>query len=284
MSLTLSAFAFSVENSFASSADKPEYIAHRGWSSRAPENTLAAFKLAAKNSKFYGVEFDVWEGSYPNVTKTIKDEKGHKQTVSVRQDPLLLVMHDESIWRMCGASESVRTISRKTLDYYTIIHGRNVIKYEGQKIPTVDESLDTIYKYSKGAVPVIELKHRLSKRALKYLLKYLDGREAVIISFEFSAVSDAVKMARRLGISDKIQTMYLLNALSSNEYATVISKIKSAGIDCVSLKYNIVSRNTVKRFHKSKIKVCVWTLPNKSTARNYVLMGVDYITANGAIY
>ena len=48
------------------------------------------------------------------------------------------------------------------------------------------KAIDTIYNYSRGAIPVIELKHRLSKRALEYLLKYLDGCDAVIISFDFS--------------------------------------------------------------------------------------------------
>ena len=281
ISLALSVFVLSAGDTYAVSAGNPEYIAHRGWSSRAPENTLAAFRLASKNSRFYGVEFDVWEASYPDTARTIKDEEGNKQTITVRQDPLLLVMHDENIRRMCGVSKNVRKISRKTLGRYTIRSGNNVSKYRGQKIPTVEESLDTIYKYSNGAVPVIELKHRLSKRALKYLLKYLDGHKAVIISFDFSAVSDTVKMARELGISDNIQTMYLMNSLSSDGYAAVIRKIKSAGIDCVSLKYNLVSKNTVKSFHKSNIRVCVWTLPNKSTARRYARMGVDYITANG---
>ncbi len=61
--LTLSVFAFAGTDSYAASVKKPKYIAHRGWSSRAPENTLAAFRLAAKNSRFYGVELDVWEAS-----------------------------------------------------------------------------------------------------------------------------------------------------------------------------------------------------------------------------
>lgn len=284
ISLLLALFVSPCSVSYAASSDGPRYIAHRGWSSRAPENTLAAFRLAAKNTKFYGVEFDVWEASYPDLTRTVMDEDGSKQTVNVRQDPLLLVMHDENIKRMCGVSRNIRKISRKTLGRYTIRSGNKVSKYNNQKIPTAEQALDTIFKYSKGAIPVIELKHRLSKRALKYLLEYLDGREAVIISFEFSAVSDAVKMARKMDISDSTHTMYLRKSLSSKKYAATIRKMKKAGIDCISLKYTAISRNTVKRFHKSKLKVCAWTLPNKSTTRKYVRMGVDYITANGAVY
>lgn len=61
LSLALSIFALSAEDTHA--AAKPKYIAHRGWSSIAPENTLPAFRLAARNSGFYGVEFDIWEST-----------------------------------------------------------------------------------------------------------------------------------------------------------------------------------------------------------------------------
>jgi len=282
--LALSVFAFAGADSYAASVKKPKYIAHRGWSSKAPENTLAAFRLAAKNSRFYGVEFDVWEASYPDKTEVIIDEEGNEQTVTVQQDPLLLVMHDDNIKRMCDVSRIIKKISRKTLDKYTIKHGSNISKYKGQKIPTSDQALDTIYSNSKGAIPVIELKERLSKRALRYLLESLNGREAVVISFSFNAVADTVKMARSMGISDNIKTMYLKKKLSSKNYTSMISKLKKAGIDCISLKYTQVSSKTVKSFHKSKIKVCIWTVPNKSTAKKYAKMGVDYITANGAVY
>ena len=43
----LSVFAFSAQDTYA--ASWPKYIAHRGWSYRAPENTLPAFRLAAEN-------------------------------------------------------------------------------------------------------------------------------------------------------------------------------------------------------------------------------------------
>jgi NAD(P)H-dependent flavin oxidoreductase YrpB (nitropropane dioxygenase family) len=87
-----------------------------------------------------------------------------------------------------------------------------------------------------------------------------------------------------MGISDNIETMYLKKKLSSKNYTSMISKLKKTGIDCISLKYTQVSSKTVKRFHKSKIKICIWTVPNKSTAKKYAKMGVDYITANGAVF
>lgn len=210
----------------------------------------------------------MWEASY--------DKKTEK--------PLLLVMHDQSIQRMCGKNVDIRSISRKTLKKYKIRYGNNVSKYPGQRIPTIEKALDSIYDNSRGAIPVIELKHRLSKRALKYLLRYLDGRKAVIISFDFDAVADTIKMAEKLGISDDVRTMYLVSWISANQYSSTIKKMKNAGMDCVSIKYPYINKSTVKAFHKKKIKVSAWTLPDKKTARAYVGMGVDYITANGRVW
>ena len=274
----------------AASAKRPQYIAHRGLSAKAPENTLAAFKLAADDSNFYGVEFDIWESSAePAVrteTETFIDEDGNEQvrTREVPNDPLILVMHNSSIKRMCGVKKKIRTISRSDLDSYTIISGKRVSLYSGQKIPTVEQTLDTIWSGSGNAVPVIELKHRFSERGLKYLITLLGDRKAVIISFNFNAVADAARMARSMGIRNNIQTMYLMDKLPKKKYSSTIRKMKKADIDCLSLDYTKLKKTTVKRFHKAGLKVCVWTLPSRKKARKCARMGVDYITANGAIY
>lgn len=294
LSLVLSSFAMAAavpgSQTYAASGKKARYIAHRGWSAKAPENSLAALKLAAQNPHFYGVEFDIWESTKEPKTKTVTEtavaEDGTEQTVTktVENEPLLLVMHDENINRTCGVSKNIHKITRKNLSKYTITKGKNVSKYRGQKIPTLEQALDTIYTNSKGAIPVIELKERLSSRALKYMLQCLDGRKAVVISFSFKAVADTEKMARSMGISGNIQTMYLRQKLSSKKYSSTIRKMKAAGIDCISLNYKVVSKKTVKKFHKAKLQVCTWTLPNKKTARRYRKMGADYITANGKVY
>ena len=182
LSLTLSVFAFSAQDTYAASGTK--YIAHRGWSSKAPENTLPAFKLAAKNKKFYGVEFDIWES------------KAQKSG-----DPLLLVMHDENIKRMCGVSKNVRNITRASRKKYTIKSGKNIKNYKSLKIPTAELALNKIWKYSEGAIPVIELKHRLSSRALKHLFDLIGNHKVAIISFNYDAVNDAVKLAKKRGVS-----------------------------------------------------------------------------------
>lgn len=274
----------------AASGKNAKYIAHRGWSTRAPENSLAAFALASGNSRFYGVEFDVWESAAEpatkDITETFIDEEGNEQTQTrtVPNDPLLLVMHDASTGRMCGANAGIQSINRDSLNNYSITGGKNAGWYPGQKIPTVEQALDTIWRNSNGAIPVIELKHRLSPRALEYLLDCIGSHNAVIISFDFNAVSDVVRMAGSKGMSGNIQTMYLMKKLKKKKYNAAIRQVKAAGIDCISLKYTSVTKKFVKKAHKKGIKVCTWTVPSKKKARKYARMGVDYITANGPVW
>lgn len=274
----------------AASGKNVKYIAHRGWSNHAPENSLAAFALAAGNSRFYGVEFDVWESatepSTKVITETVIDEEGNEQTQTktVPNDPLLLVMHDATTGRMCGSNVGIQFINRASLNNYNIIGGKNARYYSGQKIPTVEQTLDTIWRNSNGAIPVIELKHRLSPRALEYLLNCIGGHYASIISFDYNAVADVERMAASKGMSGNIQTMYLMKKLKKKKYNAAIGQIKAAGIDCISLKYTAINKRLIKKFHKAGIGVCAWTLPNKKKARRYARMGVDYITANGPVW
>lgn len=226
--LVLSAIVLPPVGVHAASAKKPLYIAHRGLSAKAPENTLASFALASKYKNFYGIEFDVWESEAENDNS----------------DPLLLVMHDSTTKRMCGIKANVQSITRANLGKYVIKKGKNIKKYKGQTIPTIEQTLDTIWKNSKGAIPVIELKHRLSPRALDYLLTCLGNHRAVIISFEFDAITDTIQMAEAKGIKDNIKTMYLMNKLSSKKYSSTAARLDASGIDCISLKYTTINKNS----------------------------------------
>lgn len=248
-------------------ASRTKFIAHRGFSSKAPENSLAAFKLAARNKKFYGVEFDVWEA-----------------TSAPGETPLLLVMHDNNTQRMTGIYSDIRTLNRWSLGQYKIRKGKRVKKFRNQRIPTIEESLNTIWAYSRGAIPVIELKHRLSPAAMEYLLNCVGQHQAVIISFDFDAVSDAVQKAREMGLSGNISTMYVSRYLTAGDYASTIASMYAAGIDSISLRYNIVNKYTVSAFHNAGLKVCVWTVPNRKSVRKFKKMGVDYITENNAYF
>lgn len=99
--------------------------AHRGlWGSDVPENSLAGFRRAAEQG--YGIELDV----------------------RLTGDGHLVVHHDSSTQRMCGADMLVKETSLETL---RTLH----LNDTEERIPTFDEVLETV----AGRVPlIVELK------------------------------------------------------------------------------------------------------------------------------
>lgn len=102
--------------------DKPIILAHRGASAFAPENTIAAFKLA-KDHDADGVELDV---------KLTKDE-------------IPIIIHDGSFNRTTNGSGS---ISELTFDQVKRLDAGNWFgqNYSGERIPTLSEVFEVLGK------------------------------------------------------------------------------------------------------------------------------------------
>ena len=103
------------------------HYAHRGLHdnrSKAPENSLEAFRLAVVNG--YGIELDV----------------------QITKDLVPVVFHDYDLKRTCGVDKKVRDLDYEELCQYKLFESQ-------EKIPSLREALDCI----GGRVPIIvELK------------------------------------------------------------------------------------------------------------------------------
>ena len=77
-------------------------IAHRGFSSQAPENSIPAFEKALE-SGFYGIECDIW--------KTLDGE--------------FMVSHDGDLNRMFGYDFQIATLTTEQIKKYFMINGSN---------------------------------------------------------------------------------------------------------------------------------------------------------------
>ena len=73
------------------------YVAHRGYTKYAPDNSIPAFEAAGREG-FQAVECDIHE--------TAKDKKGKRRFV---------IMHDQTLNRMCGLSG--KNVYQKKLTY-----------------------------------------------------------------------------------------------------------------------------------------------------------------------
>lgn len=97
------------------------YVAHRGYTKYAPENSIPAFEAAGREG-FQAVECDIHE--------TAKDKKGKRRFV---------IMHDQTLNRMCGLSG--KNIYQKIQSKYHIKTGNNIESYTKKqlRIPSLEE-------------------------------------------------------------------------------------------------------------------------------------------------
>jgi len=102
--------------------EKPLIIAHRGASAHAPENTLAAFRLAAEQGAG-AIELDV----------------------KLSRDGEVVVMHDHSLKRTTGKPGEVNQFTLRELK--ELDAGRHFSdQFRGERIPTLGEVFKTIGK------------------------------------------------------------------------------------------------------------------------------------------
>ncbi|RUL52034.1 glycerophosphodiester phosphodiesterase [Lysinibacillus antri] len=149
-------------------------FAHRGYSAKYPENTLAAFRAAA-HLPIYGVELDV------HLTK----------------DQQMVVIHDETIDRTSNGSGFVKDMTLEELrkfDYGSWFSE----EFSGEKIPTLSEVLaifcNTNYRVNIELKSDIFVYVGLEKLVLQ-AVKSFDMMEQVILSsFDHEAVARVARL------------------------------------------------------------------------------------------
>lgn len=225
---------------------KVKFIAHRGLSSCAPENTLPAYILAGKN-KFYACECDIQE----------------------TKDNEFILMHDDTIDRMTNGVGKVSDFTLKELRNLRIDAGSNIDKYENLKIPTLNEYLEICIK--EKITPVIELKN-LSKRSIKKLLNTIrkhDLEDKVII-ISFNKV--ILQTIRQRNLDIDLQWIADLNKENIDF--------------CAKNKMNIdsdrgtVAKEMIKYAHDKGVLVNVWTVDEPEIINMLINYGVDFISTN----
>lgn len=228
------------------------FIAHRGRSDIAPENTLAAMNLALQCG-YEGVELDV--------VKTSDNE--------------LVVSHDASLLRMCGIPVDIGSLTLEQVISYRIINGTNVAEYPTEFVPSLDQVLRLVARYSDKTVR-IELKEELPEEALVKLIKKIRSfgleKRVIVISF----YENNIKSIRKLkAYGGDFITLEYLTKDPGQALENVCIPYK-AGLDT---EYTSLQKEDVIMAHRNGLKVNVWTVDNFVDAYRMVYdMNVDYMT------
>ncbi len=240
------------------SAAAVEIIAHRGASADAPENTLAAFRLAWKQ-KVPAVELDV------HLTK----------------DNQLVVIHDADTQRTAGEKRIIKDALFDDLQDLDV--GRwKADRWAGEKLVTLQQVLAEIPPNTRCFIEV-----KVGPEAVPALVKAIEqcGKPAAqlcIISFNAETIAEAKRKLPQL------KAYYLASFQrdpQTNEWKPsveeLVTRAKSIHADGLDLSYKgPVDAEFVRRVKAAGLQFYVFTVDDLKIAQQFVAHGVDGITTN----
>jgi glycerophosphoryl diester phosphodiesterase len=230
---------------FVASRPVPEPVvaitAHRGDSSHAPENTLAAFRAAMEAHATYA-ELD---------TQRTRDGQ-------------VVVLHDRDLMRMAGDARRIGELSMA--DLAAIDVGlRYGPAFTGERVPSLETVIDLVRGHMKLNV---ELKYNAPDpqlaAAVVDVLRRNDFLDAVVISSLNAAALREIK-----AIEPRLRTGQIVTA--------AVGDVTRADSDFLSLNSARATAAVVRRAHAAGKEVHVWTVNRPEVMLRMIERGVDNI-------
>ena len=214
--------------------------AHRGSSSGAPENTMAALEKAVEEMADRA-EIDVQETA----------------------DGVIVLCHDTSLKRVAGVNKKVSDLTLeqiKKLDVGSWFSS----EYQGEQIPTLEE----VMEYAKGKIDLnIEIKNLgnssgLPEKVIELVEKYEMQEQCVITS------TNRFYLKRVKDVNPEIRTGYIVSAAYGNFYSDEF-------IDLISIRSSFVTERMIESAHEAGKAVHAWTVNGKVEMERLKQLGVD---------
>ena len=241
--------SLSIYQDFLKGNYETKLVMHRGYSTKARENTIESFTYAGELKDMYGIETDVYL-TKDNVPVCIHDDNTRRVTLN---------RYDVSVKN--STFEELRKVK------LTDMKGNP----DKHLIPSLDEYLDIVKQYEK--VAFIELKENFNLDQIKLIMDKVKSKlelsKVAIISFHL----DALKLLREY--DENIEIMALYN--SFNEINIEEVKQYNFGVD---VEFNGVTDSQIDDLMLMNIPLNLWCIDNKEIAHKYGRKGVDYITTN----
>jgi glycerophosphoryl diester phosphodiesterase len=222
----------------------PVICAHRGASAAAPENTVAAFRLAG------GLGADMFE-----------------LDVSLTKDGAPVIMHDTSVDRTTDGKGNVADLTLAEIRRLDAGSWKDA-KYKGELVPTLEDVFDNrgglmINVEIKANVPNVE---ETADKVAALIRKHGLQHNVVVSSFSAPALSRLHETA------PEIPTGFL--------FGGTIPEAFPPGISAVHPLHTVVTRRFVDWAHGNEWKVNPWTIDDPTEMRRLMDLGVDMIITN----
>jgi glycerophosphoryl diester phosphodiesterase len=245
--------------------DWPTNFAHRGASSRAPENTLEAFRIGAESGAG-GLELDI----------------------HMTSDGRIVVIHDDSVDRTTNGEGFVRDVTLRevqSLDagYRFTLDGGATYPYQGQgvRVPGLEE---IFWEFPDQAVniDITEAQPGVEAALLRTIAEAGAGERVLVVS-EMSAVVERFRKLSGGGISTgasrrDIKIFYRLSMLH-------LEFLLHPSYDALQVpaEYGgraVVTPRFVEAAYNRGVRVDVWTIDDPEEMRRLLDLGVDVIMTN----
>lgn len=250
-------------------SSNPLIIAHRGASRLAPENTLAAFRMAV-DAGADGIELDV----------------------RLARDGVPVVIHDAGLLRLAGIEKDTAELTSgelQNLDVGSWFYGRSLAETGGaeagdfsdQTVPTLARLLEFLGGYP--GLLYIELKcgrdavEPLTAAVCRLVRDSELLPRIVLKSFRHRAIARAKVLIPEIRTA-ALFAPKILNVIGKKKY--LLSKAEDSLADEISLHYSLATKKLVARAAKRGLPTVIWTIDNPRWVRRGVDLGVRGIITN----
>lgn len=260
---------------------RPLVIAHRGASGLAPENTLAAFRLATALGAD-GVELDV-HLTADGQPVVIHDARVNRTTNGAGAVSHLTVDRLRSL--DAGSWFERRLIMRPRLRLMvrriSVEAGAAAGAIEGEPVPTLEDALAILAPAGLERI-YIELKgSRVNRETMLEAVLSLVRRFQIESSVTLLSFDHAI-LHRARQIAGDIRTAATFPASGRRLISTrsIIRSAEKAAVDEVALHFGLATRRAVDALHERGFSVSAWTANSKLAMRRLASCGVDAIMTN----
>ncbi len=223
-------------------------MAHRGYSAKAPENTIPAFREAYKAGAT-AIELDV----------------------QMTRDGQIVVLHDDSLKRTTGVNKHIWEVDYdeiKDLDNGSFFSE----EYAGTHIPTLEEAIH----YCKGKLYInIEIKRTGHDEGIE------DRVVQIIRDNDFQEDCDVT--SQDYETLAYIYERYPDILLAYTSVIGIGNVEQLEAVDILSIQETFATYDTVEAMHRAGKKVFVWTVNEEATMERLIGLGVDAILTNDPV-
>lgn len=224
-------------------------VAHRGFSSQFPENTLLAFQKAIEIGANY-LELDV-----------------HKT-----KDNFLVVIHDKSVDRTSSSGEN-GLIAEMTLEEVQNVSVGYSAKFGDQfpneKVPLLKEVLEL----AKGKIKVcIEVKKENTEQEILKIIQETEMENEVIVFSFFPSVLQNFK-----NVDQKIPTLFLVDEFSDE------ALLKAKEMNCFAIgvgNETVVDVKLIVEIHSKNLEIWQWTIDDEAEIKRLMGLNIDGLITN----